>query len=358
MHWEQKSQIKKVIEVKKNKSKQVDLLYMNDEKKKKAGTKCPAKGKSKQKNESNLFSFDDEIVIGLTKIEDKPKKRENEKNKKNNTVRKKASASVKKNKKSKNYKNEKKVEKQLKKRKRNSLILKIFVLLSLLVGTVTFMLLSPVFNIKKVIVNGNKKITYNEIISLSDITLEENTFKYRLSQISENIKSQSYIESAKVTRKLPDEIIIEVIERKPRFVLELGNAYVYMSSQGYFLEISETKIELPTIVGYGTKIEDIQPGKRLINADLEKLETVLKIMKYANANKIAEKITQINIANKNEYVLRLEGERKTVYLGDANYLEKKMQYLVVVLQNETNIEEEVFLNVDINTENFYVREQV
>lgn len=351
--------------MKKNKSKEVDLLYVKDEKKKEAGKKRPAKKEKKQKKEqkaeSDIFSFDDEIVIGVTKIEDKPRdKKASKKNKNNKKIeadRKKTTKS-KSNKKAKNYKNAKEVEEQLKKRKKIAFVLKICVILVIITGTALFMLLSPTFNITKITVNGNERITTQEIISLSGIALEENTFKYNLSQISENVESQSYIESAKVTRKLPSEIVIEVIERKPSFMLELGNAYVYISSQGYFLEISETKLELPIIVGYETKIEDIQAGNRFINADLEKLETVLRIMKYANANQIAEKITKIDIVNKNEYVLRLEAEKKTVYLGDASYLEKKMQYLLVVLENETNVEAEVFLNVDINTENFYVREQV
>lgn len=354
--------------MKKNKSKQVDLLYVKDEKKKEAGKKRPAKRKEKQKKEkkaeSDIFSFDDEIVIGVSKVEDKPKKKEKgKKEEEENKNKKKKYGSGTKTptngkKKAKNYKNAKEVEEQLKKKKKIAFVLKTCVLLIVIVGAVLFMLLSPIFDITKVTVKGNEKITSQEIISLSGIVLEENTFKFSLSKISENVESQSYIESAKVSRKLPSEIVIEVIERKPSFMLELGNAYVYMNSQGYLLEISETKLELPIVIGFETKIEDIQPGNRFINSDLEKLETVLRIMKYANANQIAEKITKINIANKNEYVLRLEAEKKTVYLGDASYLEKKMQYLVVVLQNETNIEEEVFLNVDINKENFYVRQQV
>ena len=57
-------------------------------------------------------------------------------------------------------------------------------------------------------------------------------------------------------------------------------------------------------------------------------------------------------------MLRLEGEKKTVYLGDASYIDKKMERLVFILTDEAGIEAEVFLNVDINTENYYVREQV
>ena len=81
-------------------------------------------------------------------------------------------------------------------------------------------------------------------------------------------------------------------------------------------------------------------------------------MKYAKTNGLDSKITKINIVNKNDYTIRLEEEKKTVYLGDASYLDKKMQYLVLILQGESGVEAEVFLNVDINTENFYVREKV
>ena len=124
------------------------------------------------------------------------------------------------------------------------------------------------------------------------------------------------------------------------------------------MEISETNINLPIIDGYETLLEKIKPGLRLETSDLVKLETVLKVFKYAKVNGIDNKITKINIANKNDYIVRFEEDKKTVYLGDASALDKKMQYLVLILQDETGIEAEVFMNVDINKENFYIREQV
>ena len=115
--------------------------------------------------------------------------------------------------------------------------------------------------------------------------------KKNSSKIKEE-KLKAYVESVKVSRKLPSEITIEVTERKPSFMLEVGNAYVYMNTQGYFLEISENKLELPVILGYQTELDEIKPGKRLIKEDLQKLETVLRIMKSAQTNGIADKITR------------------------------------------------------------------
>ena len=255
--------------MKKNKSKQLDLLYIKEEDKKTkkeakkvAGKKGPAKPKKqkqdKKKEESELFNFDDEIVIGVTKIEDKQDKKKKANKKKNTKKQAKAKSTVNKEvkkQKSENKKNAKQVEKEKKKRKKIAFVLKCCSLLALIVGTGLFMFLSPTFNVKKINVTGNEQLTEQEIISLSGITLEENTFKIRLSKAEDDIKSQAYVESVKVSRKLPSEITIEVTERKPSFMLEVGNAYVYMNTQGYFLEISENKLELPVILGYQTELD-------------------------------------------------------------------------------------------------------
>ena len=47
----------------------------------------------------------------------------------------------------------------------------------IVIGGGTYFLLSPFFNVKQINVSGNTKITSEELISLSGIQLEENTFK-------------------------------------------------------------------------------------------------------------------------------------------------------------------------------------
>ena len=80
--------------------------------------------------------------------------------------------------------------------------------MAVLMAAALFMFLSPTFNIKTITVEGNQKITSQEIISLSQISLDQNTFTIRLSQVEANIKEQPYIESVQVKRILPGEIAI------------------------------------------------------------------------------------------------------------------------------------------------------
>ena len=340
--------------MKKSKFKEVDLLYSNknDKKKKKVVEKNKSTTKKNMENgqaDNESFNIDNEIVIGITKKEDenKKKKKEVKKKKENKEV------------KSEKPKKEKQKNKPEKKKRRKSFrIAKYTILLLIIIGSIIYFLLSPVFNLKVITINNNNKISRDEIISLSGIKTDENLFKIRSRDVEKNIKENPYVESVKISKKLPSEVIIEIEERTPTFMLEFVNSYVYINNQGYMLEVSEEKLKLPVITGLATSIDEYKPGNRLIKEDLQKLETVLKIMDAANSYELGELITSINIADKNNFVLYLETEQKTVYLGNASNINTRIMYLKEILIKEKGIESEIFINKDINKGDVYTREKV
>src|SRR5699024_9661622 len=130
----------------------------------------------------------------------------------------------------------KKQELQRKRRKFVFRIVKWLMLLGIIIGGIIFALLSPIFNIKEISVSGNAQISSQTIISLSSLTIDQNIFNFRTSEIVDNIKENAYIDSVKVSRKFPDTVDIEVEERVTTFMLVYGNAYVYINNQGYILE--------------------------------------------------------------------------------------------------------------------------
>ena len=205
---------------------------------------------------------------------------------------------------------------------------------------------------------GNQKISQEEIISLSQIQLEENTFRMRKDTVKQQIKQNAYIDTVSIKRRLPDGIAITVTERTPSFILTFANAYIYLSSQGYLLEITDKPLDLPIITGYQTVEEDLKAGNRLCKEDLQKLGEVLQIMESANSNKIANLITKINIENKNDYLLELASEKKTVHLGDTSQLSTKMLYIIKILEEEKKNEGEILVNTDLNNKGAIFREQV
>ena len=228
----------------------------------------------------------------------------------------------------------------------------------MVISAIIALLLSPVFNIQTIEVVGNKQISKEEIKSLSGIEIYENLFKVINKKVENNIKENAYINTVKVSKKIPDTIHIEVEEREASYMLEYGNGFVYVNNQGYMLEISSIKKELPILIGISTSKEDYKAGNRLNEEDLIKLGTVIKIMNSAQTNGIASLITKIDISNENNYTLFLETERKTAYLGDCSNLETRMLFLVGILEKEKENPGEIFINMNLNTDDAYFRESV
>ena len=299
--------------------------------------------------ESNLFDFDKEIVIGMPKIPE-TKQQKNKRKNKNISNNKKKPAVTK--------KISKKQEMAIKKRKLILKIIRTIILIGILIGTLIYILLSPLFNIKDVTVTGNNKLSKEEIISLSEIRTEENIFKTSKNDIKNRIKTNPYVENVKIRRKLPDKVEIIVVERVATYMLPFAKSYVYINNQGYMLEITSQKANLPIITGFSTPEENLHEGERLLSEDLVKLGEVLQIIESANANGIQELITKIDISNRQDYTIMLEKEKKLVHMGDVSNLSTKMSYINKIIQDEAGIEGEIFVNTDLTNKGAVFREKV
>ncbi|MGN1327743.1 MAG: cell division protein FtsQ/DivIB [Clostridia bacterium] len=350
-----------------------DFDYESKEEKKMKAKKKKADVKSASKKKNNGTSdkeeqrekYNDEIIIGVTKYPEKKPTQTNKekiqqttKIKKKNTDKNKKQNQTNKTKKQDNISNKQIAVNKEKKRKNVNKILKGLTLLLLITGTITFAMISPIFNLKNIIVNGNNQISKEEIISLAGIQLEENIFRISSFKTIDNIKQNAYINEVSINKKIPNTIEINIVERQPSYMLEYGNGYVYINNQGYMLEISSIKKELPIIIGTATSKESYKAGNRLDEEDLIKLGTVIKIMNSAQNSEISHLITTIDIKDADNYILYLETEKKTVYLGDCSNLETRMLFLVAILEKEKGIEGEIFINMNLNTDNAYFRESV
>ena len=218
----------------------------------------------------------------------------------------------------------------------------------LIAAAIVFLFTTALFNVTKIDVVGNESVSDEEIISLSQIKLNENMFKYLKPVITENIKSNPYVEEVKIARILPDKIQITVQERKAKFMVKLLDSYAYINSQGYILEITNQTKELPIIEGVSTPEEEIIVGKRLNNDDLKKLEVVLQLISSCEENEISRYITSINIENSNEYTMYMAEKLKTIYMGNSSNLDTKILYVKVILQSEEGNEGEIYVNGDLN----------
>ncbi|MCI8470750.1 MAG: FtsQ-type POTRA domain-containing protein [Clostridia bacterium] len=238
-------------------------------------------------------------------------------------------------------------------------IIKLVLLVGIIIGTVVFAMVSPIFNIKNIQVMNHEHVNSDTIISLSELKMEENIFRFNSSIVAKKIKENAYIKNVKIHRKLPSTIQIEVEERKHSYSVDFLGKYAYIDNQGYILEIAEDSKQMPILQGIETPEEQVVEGERLNKEDLEKLEDIIKIMNATKEYDLDSKVTSIDISKKNEYSLYLEQEKKKVYLGDNTNLSNKMLYVNAIIEEEKEKTGEIFANGDLNNKfRVYFRESL
>ena len=97
----------------------------------------------------------------------------------------------------------------------------------------------------------------------------------------------------------------------------------------------------------------------MCDEDLNRLEDTIQIMSVMKESGLNEEVTSIDISNKNEYIIYLADEKKKIYIGDTSNLSNKILYVQTIIEQEKNIEGDIFVNGDINNGfNPYFRDKV
>ncbi|MCL2860362.1 MAG: FtsQ-type POTRA domain-containing protein [Oscillospiraceae bacterium] len=233
-----------------------------------------------------------------------------------------------------------------------------WVFLSLLIlGAIIVLMLSPIFNVKEIVVSNNSKVSTEEIINLSGLTINENIFKFLKLNVINKIEENPYIEQVQIKRQLPDKILISVVERTPTYMLAINQTYAYINNQGYILELSSEPLQLPAISGYQTEESAIKPGARLCLEDLNTLENIIQITNIARDNDILDQITGFIIAD-DKLTLTLQNE-KVAYIREMTNINIKIVNLKAILEREKDKAGEIFLD-GVSSENstIFFRERV
>lgn len=288
--------------------------------------------------------LDDEIIIGVNKPKaPNNKNKKKYKKKKKNVQNKKVATSATYNKKDKPKKSKKGL---------------IFFLILLFIIIILIILMNiDICKIKHIDIVNNERVTKAQIEELANFDQYNNLFSINIIKVMEDISKNAYIEEVKINRIFPNTIRVTVKEKTPKYMLQIADSYIYINNQGYMLEVSVDKLDVPIILGFKTDLSDAKPGRRLEIDDLKQLEMIIKIVETAKANDIGFYITKIDVSDIKNYTLLLENEQKTVYLGDCSDLNTKMLYLSGILTQTKNLAGEIFLDMDLNTEDAYFREK-
>ncbi len=195
--------------------------------------------------------------------------------------------------------------------------------------------MSLLFRVSDIQVEGNVHYTDEEIIRAIDIEQGDNLFFFnRFAAFARVYSKLPYIENGSVERQLPGKVIITVQETTALAYLELGEEQWTLDRNCKVLGKAaegETASLIP-IVG-------IAPGTLLIgeqmqteDEDLELVSFLAAVLYQIEERGLYSEVDRVNFANPRSPELTYGGGKYTVVLGSRNNLEYKFGMLVSALE--------------------------
>lgn len=109
---------------------------------------------------------------------------------------------------------------------------------------------SPLFEIKKIGVTGNRQVEASKIIAASGIHSGINIFKVNLKEAHSRLSLMPILKDVQLERDFPDGIIITVKERNPVAFLPDNNGFIQLDKDRVYIKKSQSLTgELPVITG-------------------------------------------------------------------------------------------------------------
>ena len=184
-----------------------------------------------------------------------------------------------------------------------------------LVVIAAIFVMSVLFRVHDIRVEGNEHYTDEEIIKAIDIEDGDNLFFYdRIAAVSRALAKLPYIEEVSITRSLPDRITITVTESK-------AMAYLVVGDQD----------QLIPIVGFdpGTLLI----GEQLTTGDgsIASVEYLAEILYQLQERGLASNVTRIDFSDP-DAVKFSYGRKYTVILGSYSEVEYKFGMFVSVME--------------------------
>lgn len=224
--------------------------------------------------------------------------------------------------------------KQRKKRSKNKGLISLFILLLLVVVVFVITTRSSVFDIEKITVIGNNKVSTEKIKSSSEIIKGENIFKADLKNAEENLLLHSYIKRADIKRKLPDEIVINITERGEIAIIPHADSLVYVGFEGRVLDIVEEKKAGRTPVLKGLELDKPSIGLKIVLKKKTKQETddIINFLEMYSSKGLKKQTRSIEFDKQIEAYLKLNSQGDVAF-GRLNNIEYKMTFLIETLKD-------------------------
>jgi cell division protein FtsQ len=236
-----------------------------------------------------------------------------------------------------------------KRRRRRALLLfYLFTFVTVITAAVAVSL-TVLFKIDAIEVNGTSRYSAEEIMKAGGIEKGENLFLAKTKEAGVRIQQKlPYIQTAKVTRRLPAKIVIFISEEPVSGVLEFNKKYAMVGPSGKVLElVDKMPANFPEIKG--VKLSKAEVGKNIVYQDTSQQTTFQSLTAAISSSKF-QKVTQIDLSM--PYKIQMVYDNRVIMnLGLPSDFDYKLRFAKSILDaGKINKTEKGTLNLSLVVE--------
>ena len=230
-----------------------------------------------------------------------------------------------------------------------------FLLASGALLTVQMLLESGYFGVNLVRVEQQVRVSEGDILDASDIKIGDSLFDLELHMIGRKIEEHPWIARAEVERSFPDQVVIRVVERQARAIIDLDYLY-YVDREGVAFKMLESGDELdyPVITGIDRQYLLDHPDQTQNSLDL-----ALSLMDQLEQRKLfnLDDVSEIHFDQQEGLIIYTRIGGVPVRMGKENFYAKLDRFeaiyedleprLLALKYIDLNVTDRVIVKVDV-----------
>ena len=223
-------------------------------------------------------------------------------------------------------------------RKKRGRLTLYYVLIGIVViGAVSILSVTVLFNINSYEVAGDTAYSDEEIIAACGIDIGDNLLRINIGHAEEQIVTKLvYIDSAKISRGFPNRLVISVEPARPAISFAAGSSFYVISERGRLLEIGQISADCPVVNGF-FPASDSAIGSQLEDDDEGRMSIALQMIGYMGQYGL-DRQCEIDLSDTLNITMLYDG-RIEMELGASTRLEDKFYHASLLLNGEISASE-------------------
>lgn len=217
---------------------------------------------------------------------------------------------------------------------RGALVITVLLVL-FLTGTYLFLISCRWFGLRQIEISGDTDLTLNEVIELTPVLLGTNVFRLDARKIEHGIRKDLKVSQAKVIRKFPNKIKIELQRKRPIFLINLDQLYGLTKTKEIIpSEGQDQRLDLPILSG--VSLGQINFYRETDIPEIQKAIDFYQTTVALDSNFLG-KISELDLSHPDNLILYLLPSGLRVVMGSGDY-GQRLARLSEVLKVEQDLE--------------------